>query len=100
MSGIYDITRFTDGYHDENVYYCNPVEYIANERDPGRLAALRRLDIILAVGRDDPLLGCNQRLSGLLWQKDVWHALRIWDGFAHDWPVWAHMLPKYLGGHD
>lgn len=100
MSGIYDITRFTDGYHDENVYFSNPVEYLANEQDPGRLAALRRLDIILAVGRDDPLLGCNQRLSGLLWQKDVWHALRIWDGFAHDWPVWAHMLPKYLGGHD
>jgi esterase/lipase superfamily enzyme len=100
MSGIYDITRFTDGYHDENVYFNNPVEYIANEQDPGRLADLRRLDIILAVGRDDPLLGCNQRLSGLLWQKGVWHALRIWDGFAHDWPVWAHMLPRYLGGHD
>jgi esterase/lipase superfamily enzyme len=100
MSGIYDIKRFTDGYHDENVYFNNPVEYIANEHDPGRLDALRRLDIILAVGRGDPLLSCNQRLSGLLWRKGVWHALRIWDGFAHDWPVWARMLPMYLGGHD
>jgi esterase/lipase superfamily enzyme len=100
MSGIYDITRFTDGYHDAEVYFNNPMEYLANERDPGRLAALRRLDIILAVGRDDPLASDNHRLSGILWDKQVWHALRIWDGFAHDWPVWARMLPSYIGGHD
>ncbi|MBY0232221.1 MAG: esterase [Gemmataceae bacterium] len=100
MSGLYDITRFTDGYHDANIYFNNPLEYLANEGDPARLAALRRLDIILAVGRDDPLLGQNERLSSLLWGNDVWHALRVWDGFAHDWPVWARMLPLYIGGHD
>jgi esterase/lipase superfamily enzyme len=100
MSGIYDIKRFTDGFYDANVYFNNPLDYIANEHDPARLDALRRLDIILAVGRDDPLLDMNQQLSRLLWSKNVWHALRIWDGFAHDWPVWAHMLPLYIGGHD
>ena len=100
MSGIYDITRFTDGYHDAEVYYNNPMEYLTNERDPGRLAALRKLDIILAVGREDSLAEDNIRLSRLLWEKQVWHALRIWDGFAHDWPVWARMLPSYIGGHD
>ena len=97
---LYDIKRFTDGYQDENVYMNNPVDYIANEHEPDRLEALRRLDIILAVGRDDPLPGCNHHLSALLWGKGVWHALRIWDGFAHDWPVWARMLPLYIGGHD
>jgi esterase/lipase superfamily enzyme len=100
MSGIYDIKRFADGHHDETVYFHNPLEFIANEREPARLAALKRIDIILAVGREDPLLRQNQRLSGLLWERDVWHALRVWDGFAHDWPVWAHMLPLYIGGHD
>jgi esterase/lipase superfamily enzyme len=100
MSGIYDIKRFADGYYDENVYFSNPVDYLANEHDPARLGALRKLEVILAVGRDDPLLGHNQRLSRLLWEKQVWHALRVWDGFAHDWPVWAHMLPLYIGGHD
>ena len=55
---------------------------------------------VLAVGRDDPLLSQNEALSRLLWSKNVWHALRIWDGFAHDWPVWAQMLPLYVGGHD
>jgi esterase/lipase superfamily enzyme len=100
MSGIYDITRFTDGYHDEAVYFHNPMEFIANEHEPARLEALRRLDVLLAVGRDDPLAGQNERLSGLLWSKRIWHALRIWNGFAHDWPVWADMLPLYIGGPD
>jgi esterase/lipase superfamily enzyme len=36
----------------------------------------------------------------VLWGKGVWHALRIWDGFAHDWPVWQEMLRLYIGGHD
>lgn len=100
MSGLFDIKRFTEGHYDRNVYFNNPVDYLANEHDEGRLAALRRLDIILAVGRDDPLVEQNQHLSGLLWSKNIWHALRIWNGFAHDWPVWAHMLPLYIGGHD
>ncbi len=100
LSGLYDVRRFTDGYYDENVYFHNPVDYLPNEHAPERLAALRRLEIILAVGRDDPLLEGNRRLSGLLWGKGVWHALRVWDGFAHDWPAWAHMLPLYIGGHD
>jgi esterase/lipase superfamily enzyme len=100
MSGLYDVKRFTDGYYDDNVYFNNPPDYLPNEHDPGRLAAIKRLDVILVVGRDDPLLGCNQRLSRILWGKGVWHALRVWDGFAHDWPVWARMLPLYIGGHD
>ena len=100
MSGIYDLRRFTNGYYDDNVYFNNPLDFIPREHDPARLAALRRMEIILAVGRDDPLLACNQRLSDILWAKEIWHALRVWDGFAHDWPVWARMLPLYIGGHD
>jgi len=52
------------------------------------------------VGKEDRLLDSNCRLSEILWRKDVWHALRIWDGMAHDWPYWAQMLPLYLGGSD
>jgi esterase/lipase superfamily enzyme len=100
MSGLYDIRRFTDGFSNLDIYLNNPIEYLANESDPARLTALRRPDIILAVGRDDPLLAGNRQMSELLWRKEMWHALRIWDGFAHDWPDWAKMLPLYIGGHD
>jgi esterase/lipase superfamily enzyme len=100
MSGVYDIGRFTDGHYDDAVYFNNPVDFIANEHDTVRLAALRKLDLILTVGRDDPLYATSQRLSGLLWEKGIWHALRVWDGRAHDWPFWASMLRLYVGGHD
>jgi esterase/lipase superfamily enzyme len=52
------------------------------------------------VGRDDPLRGESERLSGVLWDKGIGNALRLWDGWAHDWPYWPHMLRCYIGGHD
>ncbi len=100
MSGLCDIRLFTGGYSDAHVYHTNPVDFIPGEHDPHRLNALRRQDIILAVGDGDRLVHQNRTLSGQLWAKGVGHALREWDGFAHDWPVWHHMLNVYVGGHD
>ncbi len=100
MSGYYDIKRWTGGYSDDNVYFNNPCDFLPHEYDAVRLAALRRIDIILATGRDDSGRPNNEFLSGVLWSKDIWHALRIWDGWAHDWPWWQHMLRLYIGGHD
>ncbi len=99
MSGLYDMERFVGGSGD-TVYFHNPVAYVANEHDPERLAALRHVDIILAIGRDDPSCPSNEALSNALWSKDIWHALRIWDGWAHDWPFWREMVTTYIGGHD
>jgi esterase/lipase superfamily enzyme len=100
MSGLTDIKMFLDGYHDTNVYFQNPVDFIDNESDGWRLDHLRRQDVILAVGTGDRLLHQNRELSGKLWNKGVGNALREWDGFAHDWPVWHDMVNKYIGGHD
>jgi len=100
MSGSYDVTRWTGGYSDDTIYFHNPCAFIAGEHEPQRLDALRRMDVILAIGREDSACANNEYLSELLWSKDIWHALRIWDGFAHDWPVWQQMLPRYIGGHD
>jgi len=61
---------------------------------------LRRQDIILAVGKGDQLVHQNRELSGKLWGKGIGNALREWDGFAHDWPVWQKMVNLYVGGHD
>jgi esterase/lipase superfamily enzyme len=100
LSGIYDIREITDGYTDENVYPFNPAEFIMGEHDPGRLAAMARMDIVIAIGRDDSMRGNSEYFSGRLWSKNVWHALRIWDGWAHDWPYWRQMIVKYIGGSD
>jgi esterase/lipase superfamily enzyme len=99
MSGLYDITRFADGHYDGHVYRHNPSHYVADLHGD-YLEALRRMDIILVTGQDDPFRTNNEYLSGLLWEKGVGNALRLWDGWAHDWPWWHQMIARYVGGHD
>ena len=55
---------------------------------------LRRLDIILAVGENDPHIGNNRWFSEALWSKG------ILNGVAHDWPDWQSKIRIYIGGHD
>lgn len=100
LSGLYDIRQQTDGYSDPTVYHYNPADFILGENDPQRLAALQRLDLILAIGSDDTLRGENDEFSRRLWSKGIGHALRIWNGWSHDWPYWRDMIRLYVGGHD
>jgi esterase/lipase superfamily enzyme len=100
MSSLVDVRRFTQGHHDDNLYRNNPVQFIPNESDHHRLEQLRRQDIIMAVGQTDGLIHENRDLSTKLWNKGIGNALREWDGFAHNWPVWQRMLPMYIRGSD
>jgi esterase/lipase superfamily enzyme len=100
MSGMFNVERWLGGYRDENVYYNCPCLYLPNESDEGRLTLLRRLDIILAAGREDPNIDNNRWFSSQLWGKGIGNALREWDGWAHDWPWWTQMIRLYIGGHD
>ncbi len=100
LSGKYDMTGFFDGYYDQNIYYHTPRHFVPNLSDPEVLAALRRMDIIMAIGKEDPNIEDNRALSGDLWAKGIWHALREWDGWSHDWPYWAQMARLYIGGGD
>ncbi|MEO8296028.1 MAG: alpha/beta hydrolase-fold protein, partial [Gemmatimonadota bacterium] len=76
MSGLYDIKRLTGGYSDQNVYQSNPMDFIVHEHDPDRLDALRRQDVIIAIGNDDPSIHNNREFSGILWNRGIGHALR------------------------
>ncbi|HEX8673567.1 MAG TPA: alpha/beta hydrolase-fold protein [Longimicrobium sp.] len=99
MSGLYDISQFADGHMDANVYGHNPshfVQHLGHEH----LEGLRRMDIILATGHDDPNVDNVKYLSRTLWDKGVGNALRLWDGWSHDWPYWERMLRQYIGGSD
>ena len=100
MGELYDIRQSTRGWSNDQVYFHNPCDYIQHEHDPVRLAALRRMYIIMAIGRDDSLRENNEFFSGVLWSKQIGHALRLWDGWSHDWPWWRQMIAMYVGGHD
>ncbi len=100
MSGLCDIKMFTDGFYNEQVYFHNPIDFIPNESDETRLQHHRQQNIILAVGKDDQLVHQNRELSGKLWNQGIGNALREWDGFAHDWPVWHKMINLYISSQD
>lgn len=103
MSGRYDLTQqmgdFQDllgGYRNETIYYNSPNQYLSNMEDPGTLNELRKLKIIIAIGRQDAFLENNLQLDTTLWNKQIPHEFYIWDGEAHKPKYWKQMLSLYI----
>jgi esterase/lipase superfamily enzyme len=103
LSGRYDLTRpvgsFEDlfsGYYDEDIYFITPNHFLPNLSDPCLLDPMRRMDITLAVGEQDPFHESNRVLSGALAAKGVPHRLAIWAGEAPRARSWREMVPHYL----
>ncbi len=103
FSGRYDLTleiesfhNLFDGYYDDQIYFNTPSHYLPNLNDETKLRALRLLEVVLVVGKEDPFLENNQQLSRILWDKGVWNALHEWDGRAHQGHYWRKMAPLYI----
>lgn len=99
MSGVYDLTEYTKGYWDEQVYFNSPIHYIPNLTDNwylDKIKASHHIHIYTGSGAfEDP--DANRRFSQVLWDKGIWHDLDIWGtDINHDWPTWRAMLPYIL----
>lgn len=99
MSGVYDLTEYTKGYFDEDVYYNSPCHYLPNLSDHGILEQIRRsnhIHILSGSGAyEDP--NAARRLAGVLYNKGINYDLEIWGAdMPHDWPTWRLMLPHIL----
>lgn len=99
MSGVYDLSEYTKGYHDEQVYFNSPEQYLPNLNDPWYLDKLRasgHIHIFSGSGDyEDP--EASRRFSALLHAKGIPHDLEIWGyDIKHDWPTWRMMLPYIL----
>ena len=100
MSGVYDLTEYSRGYYDEDVYFNSPIHYIPNLTDHGTLEQIRRshhIHLLTGSGEhEDP--EANRRFGGVLYSKGINYELDIWGPeWRHDWPTWRAMLPHYLG---
>jgi esterase/lipase superfamily enzyme len=100
MSGVYDLTEYTQGYFDEDVYYNSPCHYLPNLTDHGILEQIRKshhIHILSGSGAyEDP--NAARRLAGILYNKGIHYELDIWGAdMTHDWPTWRVMLPHFLG---
>lgn len=103
FSGRYDLTLkvesfgdLLDGHYDDDVYFCMPSHFLPQLHCSEQLAVLRRLDIVLTIGAEDPFLDNNRALSHVLGGKGVGHQLHVWDRRAHSARSWRQMAPLYL----
>ncbi|MFN0047732.1 MAG: esterase family protein [Cytophagales bacterium] len=103
MSGRYDLTQpmsvFKDlfeGFVDENIYLNTPNRYIPNLQDQKYLQELRRLEIVVAIGKHDAFIEDNKFLSHSLWEKGIANQIHFWEGEAHDPMQWREMVQFYF----
>lgn len=99
MSGVYDLTEYTKGFYDEQVYFNSPMHYLQDLKDPWFLSNIRKskhIHILSGSGDyEDP--EASRKFSDLLHAKGIPHELDIWGHeWKHDWPTWRAMLPVYL----
>jgi esterase/lipase superfamily enzyme len=97
MSGAFDTSKWLNGYHDDNVYYTNLVEFLPGLNEEAYLGPMRAQNPkVIATGADDPNVEDSRRVAGLLQSKGIQVGLDIWPGWAHDWPYWKDMMRRYL----
>ena len=99
MSGVYDLRGFMDGDYDDNFYFNNPVDYLANLGDEYYLQHLAHCDIRLITGHgpyEDS--GPTYQLADVLKRRGIPHSVDDWgqDG-GHDWPYWKRQMDLYIG---
>ncbi|MEO7961220.1 MAG: alpha/beta hydrolase-fold protein, partial [Ginsengibacter sp.] len=99
MSGVYDLHEYSKGFHDDQVYYNSPMDYMPNLTDDWYLSNIRRshhIHILSGSGAyEDP--GAAGRFAKVLYDKEINYELDIWgNDMTHDWPTWRAMLPYYL----
>jgi esterase/lipase superfamily enzyme len=98
LSGIYDLRRFMDGQHDENFYFHNPIDYMANLSDRWYLDQLATCEIRLVTGSGPwEQSGESYAMSRVLARRGIRHHLDDWGARGgHDWPYWKEQMREYL----
>jgi esterase/lipase superfamily enzyme len=99
MSGAYDLTNYSKGYWDEDVYFNSPCHYLPNLDDNyflPKLKSANHIHIVTGSGNyEDP--DASRKLSGILSAKGIPHELDVWGwDMPHDWPTWRAILPYYM----
>lgn len=100
MSGFYDLEPdYTGSYRADDLYFNNPVSYLANLHGEtlDRLRRTTQIHIVSGQGAyESP--SSSLQLSKLLDAKEIPHGLDLWGhDVNHDWPWWRRMLDHYVG---
>ncbi|HEV7333839.1 MAG TPA: alpha/beta hydrolase-fold protein [Flavisolibacter sp.] len=99
MSGVYDLTEYTKGHYDDDVYFNSPQHYMPNLTDHHVLEQIRRSQHIHLFSGSGPYEEPNaaRSFASILYSKGINYELDIWGSeWPHDWNTWKAMLPHYL----
>ncbi len=99
MSGVYDLTEYTKGYYDEDVYFNSPMHYMPQLQDHSLLEQIRKsqhIHILTGSGKyEDP--SSSGHFAKILYDKGIQYEFDNWgEEWPHDWKTWRSMLPNYL----
>ncbi|OYY10964.1 MAG: esterase, partial [Sphingobacteriia bacterium 35-36-14] len=80
MSGVYDLTEYTKGFWDDQVFYNSPVHYIPSLNDNwylDKIKASHHIHIYTGSGNfEDP--DAAKKFAGILYTKGIWYDLDVW----------------------
>lgn len=99
MSGVYNLSDYSKGFYDEQVYFNSPMHYMPNLENHEILEQIRKSNhIIIATGSgdyEDP--DASKEFAGVLYNKGITYKLDVWGNeWKHDWPTWRAMVPFYV----
>jgi esterase/lipase superfamily enzyme len=100
LSGVYDLTEYTRGFYNDDVYYNSPQHYMPNLTDHAVLEQIRQSSHIHLFSGSGPYEDPNasRSFAGILYNKGINYELDIWGPeWRHDWETWRAVLPHYLG---
>jgi esterase/lipase superfamily enzyme len=97
MGAAFDLSSFLGGYHDQDVYFNLPTQYLPNVGDPWFLDRYRQNTYVLATGEWDICRGRTEHMAEIMRHKGIPVRLDVWgDRSMHDWPEWIKMIQAYL----
>jgi esterase/lipase superfamily enzyme len=99
MSGTYNVNRFLDGFHNDDVHAISPLLHLRYlQPDSEHLQRLRQTFVLMPTGEgkwEDPAE--SWQIASLLGKLGVPNRVDLWGkSYDHDWVTWREMLPKYL----
>ncbi len=105
MSGVYDVSVVGWGERGTDVYFNNPMDYVAHLAGDHLEWLRSRVHLVLVCGQGQwedttGALESTKRFGALLGDKGISHELDLWGyDVPHDWPSWrsqiAHHMPRF-----
>lgn len=99
LSGVYDLTEYSRGFWDEQVYFNSPIHYVPSLNDEwylNKIKASHHIHIFTGEG-DYEAPDEARRFANVLYNKGIWYNLEIWGReYKHEWPTWRDALPYII----